>query len=72
MLFANREPRKPLAKKSGRVADLQRELGALFAAQNASGRPDRTTIPAIYLRVTVSVQRSLERRSPPAPLTRGP
>jgi len=55
MLFANRERRKPLAKKSGRVADLQRELGALFAAQNASGRPDRTTIPAIYLRVTVSV-----------------
>ncbi len=43
------------AQKSGRVADLQRELEALFAAQNASGRSDRTTIAATYLRVTVSV-----------------
>jgi SAM-dependent methyltransferase len=43
------------AKKSGRVADLQRELEALFAAQNSSGRTDRTTIAATYLRVIVSV-----------------
>jgi ubiquinone/menaquinone biosynthesis C-methylase UbiE len=43
------------AKKSGRVDDLQRELEALFAAQNSSGRTDRTTIAATYLRVTVSV-----------------
>ncbi len=43
------------AKKSGRVAELQRELETLFAAQNASGRPDHTTIPATYLRVSVSV-----------------
>ena len=43
------------AGKTGRVAELQRELEALFAAQNSSGRPDRTTIAATYLRVTVSV-----------------
>jgi SAM-dependent methyltransferase len=43
------------AQKSGRVAELQRELEALFAAQNSSGRADRTTIPATYLRVSVSV-----------------
>jgi SAM-dependent methyltransferase len=43
------------ARQSGRVAELQRELAALFAAQNTSGRTDRTTIPATYLRVTVSV-----------------
>jgi hypothetical protein len=43
------------AQKSGRVAELQRELEALFAAQNLSGRPDRTTIAATYLRVSVSV-----------------
>ena len=43
------------ARKNGRVAELQRELEALFAAQNASGRADRTTIAATYLRVTVAV-----------------
>ena len=43
------------AQKNGRVAELQRELEALFDAQNASGRPDRTTIAATYLRVTVSL-----------------
>jgi SAM-dependent methyltransferase len=43
------------ARKSSRVAELQRELEALFAAQNASGRADRTTIAATYLRVTVAV-----------------
>ena len=43
------------AQKSGRIAELQRELDALFAAQNTSGRPDRTTIAATYLRVTVSL-----------------
>lgn len=43
------------AQKSGRVAELQRELEALFAAQNTSRRSDHTTIPATYLRVTVSV-----------------
>ena len=43
------------AEKNGRVAELQRELEALFAAQNASGRPDHTSIAATYLRVTVSL-----------------
>ena len=43
------------ARKNGRVAELQRELEALFAAQNSSGRIDRTIIAATYLRVTVSV-----------------
>ena len=41
------------AGKSGRVADLQRELQALFEAQNTSGRPDRTVITPTLLRVTV-------------------
>jgi SAM-dependent methyltransferase len=43
------------AQKNGKVADLQRELETLFAAQNKSGRPDHTTIAATYLRVTVTV-----------------
>lgn len=43
------------ADKSGRAADLQRELEALFEAQNRSPRKDATSIPATYLRVTVSV-----------------
>ena len=42
------------ARKNGKVAELQRELEELFAAQNKSGRADRTTIAATYLRVTVS------------------
>ncbi len=42
------------AEKNGKEADLQRELEALFAAQNKSGSPDRTSIPATYLRVTVT------------------
>ncbi len=43
------------AEKSGRSSDLQRELEALFAAQNKSGRKDATSVPATFLRVTVSV-----------------
>jgi ubiquinone/menaquinone biosynthesis C-methylase UbiE len=43
------------AQKNGKVADLQRELEALFVAQNTSGRSDHTTIAATYLRVTVSL-----------------
>ena len=42
------------AEKNGRAADLQRELEALFVAQNKSGSADRTSIPATYLRVTVT------------------
>ena len=42
------------AAEQGRAADLQRELEALFAAQNQSARPDATSIPATFLRVTVA------------------
>jgi SAM-dependent methyltransferase len=43
------------AQKSGRVADLQRQLEDLFKAQNRSPRKDQTSIPATFLRVTVLV-----------------
>jgi SAM-dependent methyltransferase len=42
------------AEKNGRAADLQRELEALFAQENR-GRDGATSIPATFLRVTVSV-----------------
>jgi ubiquinone/menaquinone biosynthesis C-methylase UbiE len=42
------------AGKDGRAADLQKELEALFAAQNQSGSNDATSIPATFLRVTVA------------------
>ena len=41
------------ARANGREADLQRELTDLFKAQNQSG-PDRTEIPATFLKVTVT------------------
>jgi SAM-dependent methyltransferase len=41
------------AEKNGRAADLQRELEALFDAQNKSPGKDATSIPATFLRVTV-------------------
>jgi len=43
------------AEKSGRVADLQRELESLFDIQNKSPRKDATSIPATFLRVTVAM-----------------
>ena len=43
------------ADKSGRVAELQKQLEDLFNAQNKSSRKDRTSIPATFLRVTVVV-----------------
>ena len=43
------------AEKSGRAADLQKELETLFAAKNESADPNRTSIPATFLRVTVRV-----------------
>ena len=43
------------AEKNGRAAELEKELVALFQAQNISPRPDRTSIPATFLRVTVSI-----------------
>jgi len=41
------------AEANGRRDDLQRELEALFQAQNQSGAADATSIPATFLRVTV-------------------
>jgi SAM-dependent methyltransferase len=41
------------AAKDGRQAELEAELKALFEAQNQGG-PDRTEVPATYLKVTVT------------------
>ena len=41
------------AEKNGRATDLQKELEALFTSQNTS--PHATSIPATFLRVTVSM-----------------
>lgn len=43
------------AEKNDRAADLQKELEALFNSQNRSSAPNTTSIPATFLRVTVSV-----------------
>jgi SAM-dependent methyltransferase len=43
------------AEKNGRAADLQKELEALFGSQNTSSTVGVTSIPATFLRVTVSV-----------------
>lgn len=43
------------AEKNGRATDLQRELEDLFKSQNQSSRKDFTSIPATFLRVTVTV-----------------
>jgi SAM-dependent methyltransferase len=43
------------ADKSGRASDLQKELETLFNAQNKSVEPNRTSIPATFLRVTTSI-----------------
>jgi len=43
------------ADRNGRAGELQHELEALFEAQNRSPCKDATSIPATYLRVTVSV-----------------
>ena len=42
-------------EKAGRADDLERELKALFEKENTTGRPDATSIPATFLRVTVNV-----------------
>lgn len=41
------------ATASGRADDLQAELEELFTLQNTSANPNRTVIPATFLRVTV-------------------
>ena len=43
------------AGKNGKAADLQRELEELFTSHNQSKDPKLTSIPATFLRVTVSV-----------------
>jgi ubiquinone/menaquinone biosynthesis C-methylase UbiE len=43
------------AEKNGRAAKLQKELESLFQEQNRSPSPDATSIPATFLRVTVSL-----------------
>jgi hypothetical protein len=42
------------AAKNGRTAELQGELDALFARQNTATDKNTTSIPATFLRVTVS------------------
>jgi len=43
------------AEKAGRADDLQLELENLLKAQNTSPTPDRTLVPATFMRVTVNV-----------------
>jgi ubiquinone/menaquinone biosynthesis C-methylase UbiE len=43
------------AEKNGRAAELQKELEDLFNSKNESSDKSRTSIPATFLRVTVSV-----------------
>jgi hypothetical protein len=42
------------AEQSGKAADLQQELEALFERQNRSEAKGTTSIPATFLRVTVA------------------
>jgi hypothetical protein len=44
------------AEANGRTEELLQELEALFYRQNKSGRDDRTSIPATFMRVTVDVK----------------
>ncbi len=43
------------ATKNNKASELQRELEELFNAQNRSADPNKTSIPATFLRVTVRV-----------------
>ncbi len=43
------------AEKNGKSGDLQKELEDLFDSQNKSASPEKTSIPATYLRVSVAV-----------------
>jgi len=42
------------AEKNGRAGDLLKELTTLFEAQNKATHKDTTSIPATFLRVTVT------------------
>ncbi|HWI93782.1 MAG TPA: class I SAM-dependent methyltransferase [Flavisolibacter sp.] len=41
------------AEKNGKAVQLQQELEALFISQNQSADPNKTSIPATFLRITV-------------------
>ena len=43
------------AEKNGREADLRKEFDALFERENKSPNKNATSIPATFLRVTVTV-----------------
>ena len=43
------------AEKNGRASDLQKELEALFTSQNKGQKKGVTSIPATFLRVTVTL-----------------
>ena len=43
------------AAADGRESELHAELDALFTSENTSAETDATSIPATFLRVTVSV-----------------
>ena len=43
------------AEKNGKAGDLQKELTALFESQNKSADRSKSSIPATFLRVTVTV-----------------
>lgn len=43
------------AEKNGRAGDLQKELEVLFESQNKSANKNATSIPATFLRVTVTL-----------------
>jgi hypothetical protein len=43
------------ARKNGRADELQKELEQLFEQENTAQKPGLTSIPATFLRVTVSV-----------------
>lgn len=42
------------AEKAGKAESLQKELEELFASQNKSGDPDKTSVSATFLRVTIT------------------
>ena len=51
----NVAPGLKAARKDGRDEALLAELNALFSSQNRSAEPGATSIPATFLRVTVTV-----------------
>ena len=52
-LFANEMNVFEAAEKNGKAANLQQEVEAIFITENKSTTDSTTSIPAIFLRVTV-------------------